>query len=82
MIVLCFSSVDPSSYCELESVIWPDLNQRFPGVPLILVATKCDARADEKDVGEEGIWQIDTGDSPPKSKLHFVKLFKMHPLVI
>ena len=44
IIVLCYSAIEPESFSQAKSVIWPDLNQRFPGVPVVLVATKCDAR--------------------------------------
>ena len=55
MIVLCYSSIDTNSFHEAETVIWPELNERYPDVPIILVATKCDARPDEE------LWSMDEG---------------------
>ena len=57
MIVLCYSSIDTNSFHEAETVIWPELNERYPDVPIILVATKCDARPDEE------LWSMDEGKS-------------------
>lgn len=82
--MLCYSSVDFNSLTELETVIWPDLSEKFPDVPVILVATKCDARdvssANEDD--HEEIWQIeeDSSDhssmkSMPLSQLNFNLVF-------
>ena len=53
---------------ELETQIWPEISEKFPYVPIILVATKCDARGVED---EEEFWQIE-GDSPNKSEHRFV----------
>ena len=57
VIVLCYSSIDTDSFHEAETVIWPDLNERYPDIPIILVATKCDARPDEE------LWSMDEGKS-------------------
>ena len=63
VIVLCFSAVDSSSIQELETEIWPEITQKFDNVPIILVATKCDARQED----EEQFWPID-GNLLHKSK--------------
>ena len=55
MIVLCYSSIDTNSLNEVETVIWPELNERYPNIPIILVATKCDARPDEE------LWSMEEG---------------------
>ena len=54
-------------FSEAEAVIWPDLNHRFPGVPIILVATKCDLRYEE----DEQLWQIDEDSASSKSKFEY-----------
>ena len=43
IIVLCYSATDLTSFNEVETIIWPELRDKFPYVPIILVATKCDA---------------------------------------
>ena len=77
IIVLCYSTIEAESFTEAKTVIWPDLNQRFPGVPVILVATKCDARFDNTAETElEQLWQIDEDSaSSTKSKTYFFTLF-------
>ena len=55
VIVLCYSSIDTNSLNEVETVIWPELNERYPNIPIILVATKCDARPDEE------LWSMEEG---------------------
>jgi len=67
VIVLCYSSIDTDSFQEAETVIWPDLNERYPDTPIILVATKCDARPDEE------IWSMDE-DSASKNINHHTTL--------
>ena len=66
IIVLCYSATDLTSFNEVETIIWPELRDKFPYVPIILVATKCDAR--EKDPAIEEFWHMDSGDSPNKSE--------------
>ncbi len=45
VIVLAFSSMDVDSFVECEKEIWPELCERFPLTPpIILVATKCDLK--------------------------------------
>ena len=66
VIVLCYSATDLTSFNEVETIIWPELRDKFPYVPIILVATKCDAR--EKDPAIEEFWHMDSGDSPNKSE--------------
>ena len=70
IIVLCYSTIEAESFTEAKTLIWPDLNQRYPGVPVILVATKCDARFDNTAETElEQLWQIDEDSaSSTKSK--------------
>ena len=68
VIVLCYSSVDVNSLIEVETLIWPDLRKKFPGVPIILVATKCDARDTVNHyLDNDVIWHLE-GDS---SKFYF-----------
>ncbi len=54
MVVLCFSSVSLDSFVEAETVLWPEISERYPMAPVILVATKCDLkeRAVGADLGE------------------------------
>ena len=47
MILLCFSCDSLDSLVEAETVITPELLERYPGVPIVLVATKCDLKAVE-----------------------------------
>ena len=46
VIVVCYSSIDPTSFMEVGKEIIPELNKRFPNVPRILVATKNDLKSD------------------------------------
>ena len=46
VIVVCYSSVDPTSFMEVGKEIIPELNKRFPNVPRILAATKDDLKSD------------------------------------
>ncbi len=54
VVVLCFSSVSLDSFVEAETVLWPEISERYPMAPVILVATKCDLkeRAVGADLGE------------------------------
>lgn len=47
VILLCYSIVDMDSFVEAENVIYPELTERYPFVPVILVATKCDLKERE-----------------------------------
>lgn len=44
VIVLSYSVVDLSSFLEAETTIWPELSEKFPNTPVILVANKCDIK--------------------------------------
>ena len=66
VIVLWYFATDLTSFNKVETIIWPELWDKFPYVPIILVATKCDAR--EKDPAIEEFWHMDSGDSPNKSE--------------
>ena len=44
VIVICYSPTDTTSFIEVGTEIVPELNQRFPNVPRILVATKEDLK--------------------------------------
>ena len=44
VILMTFSSVDMDSFVECETEIWPEVADRFPLVPVILVALKCDLK--------------------------------------
>ncbi len=37
------------SFVDAETVIFSELTERYPDVPLILCATKCDVDGDEED---------------------------------
>ena len=80
IIVLCYSTIEAESFTEAKTVIWPDLNQRFPGVPVILVATKCDARFDTEEL--EQLWQIDedSASSSKSKKLTFSHFLSYHKI--
>ncbi len=68
IIVLCYSSVDIHSIKQIEAEIWPELAEKYPGIPVILVATKCDAREDTDQYNTEEFWQIDEDSAASKSK--------------
>ena len=57
MILLCFSCDSLDSLVEAETVITPELLERYPGVPIVLVATKCDLKAVEAVGGGVGAAQ-------------------------
>lgn len=48
--LVCFSVVNPSSYHNVKSKWWPELQQHAPETPIILVGTKLDLREDPATV--------------------------------
>ena len=70
VIVICYSSIDTNSFEQVESVIWPELNERYSNTPIILVATKCDARPDEE------IWSMDEGKKAKSKSFCSMELYK------
>ena len=68
VIVLCFTTGDLASMTEAEKVIWPELKERYPSVPIVLVGTKCDARPEE-DLDEVEFWSMDEGSPPASGKI-------------
>ncbi|KAL9650049.1 hypothetical protein ABK040_003167 [Willaertia magna] len=42
--LICFSSVDETSYSNIKTKWYPEVNHHTSGVPIILVATKVDLR--------------------------------------
>uniref|UniRef100_A0A6B2LMS8 Uncharacterized protein n=1 Tax=Arcella intermedia TaxID=1963864 RepID=A0A6B2LMS8_9EUKA len=46
VLIVCFSVVDPTSYETLHGRFSPELNTHCPSVPILLVGTKCDLKAD------------------------------------
>ena len=48
VIVICYSVVDPTSFLAVGNEIISELNERFPNVPRILVATKDDLKEKQK----------------------------------
>ena len=71
VIVLCYSSIDTNSFEHVESVIWPELNERYSNTPIILVATKCDARPDEE------IWSMDEGKKAKSKSFRIMELYTL-----
>ena len=57
VIVICYSVVDPTSFLSVGNEIISELNERFPNVPRILVATKDDLKesnaSNARSVGAE-----------------------------
>ena len=57
VIVICYSVVDPTSFLAVGNEIISELNERFPNVPRILVATKDDLKesnmSNARSVGAE-----------------------------
>lgn len=53
-IMLCFSVDSPDSLENVESKWVGEIAENCPGVKLVLVALKCDLRAEGKDEEEEG----------------------------
>jgi len=48
--ITAFSVVSPASYENVKSKWFPELQHHAPGVPIVLVGTKCDLRNDESIV--------------------------------
>jgi len=44
--LICFSIISPSSFDNVKSKWWPEIQHHCPGVPIILVGTKSDLRND------------------------------------
>jgi len=53
VIMLCFARGDVDTFVEAETVIFPELTERYPHVPVILCATKCDDENNGDEGGEE-----------------------------
>jgi len=49
--LVCFSVVSPTSYENVKTKWWPEIQRHAPGVPCILVGTKEDLRYNEEVVG-------------------------------
>jgi len=45
--LVAFSIISPDSFDNVKSKWWPEISHHAPGVPIILVATKCDLRGDQ-----------------------------------
>eukprot|EP01027_Heterolobosea_sp_BB2_P022379 GEZU01032944.1.p1 GENE.GEZU01032944.1~~GEZU01032944.1.p1 ORF type:complete len:195 (-),score=77.78 GEZU01032944.1:31-615(-) len=59
--LVCFSVVNPSSFHNVKSKWYPELQQHAPDVPMILVGTKLDLRENEemiKRLSEKGLSPI------------------------
>lgn len=50
--LLCFSILSSTSFANVKSQWLPELAQHAPGVPVVLVGTKVDARADENRLAQ------------------------------
>ncbi|KAK2152047.1 hypothetical protein LSH36_341g04008 [Paralvinella palmiformis] len=48
--LLCFSVVNPTSFHNVREKWVPELRKKFPKVPMILVGTLCDLRADVREL--------------------------------
>jgi len=48
--VIAFSIIASNSFENVKSKWWPELQHHCPGVPLVLIGTKCDLRDDESMV--------------------------------
>ena len=44
LFIICFSVVSPHSFENVQSKWYPELQKNCPGVPILLVGTKCDLR--------------------------------------
>ena len=55
---------------RLPHRVYPELKETFPGIPMLLVATKCDARDNEDDA----ICQFEGDSSKFERKSHFLQL--------
>lgn len=69
VLVLCYACDNPESFKAAEGWISAELKERFPGVPIILVATKSDLARDQQDQtcsksDEVGNEDVGLGESP------------------
>ena len=46
--LICFSIISPSSFDNVKSKWWPEIQHHAPNVPLVLVGTKSDLRDDQE----------------------------------
>jgi len=46
--LICFSIISPSSFDNVKSKWWPEIQHHAPNVPLVLVGTKSDLRDDHE----------------------------------
>lgn len=67
VIVICYSITESTSFIEVGTEIIPELNERFPNVPRILVATKEDLK---DSITTEMSTESSLSDLNIQSKLH------------
>jgi GTPase SAR1 family protein len=46
--ILCYSVDNPDSFTNIENEIWTEVKERFPDIPIILVANKSDLIREEE----------------------------------
>lgn len=76
--LICYAITSPTSFDNVSSKWHPEINHHAPGVPIILVGTKCDLRDDEETVSKlnkKGMAPITSDQGLAKSQ--FIKA-KMH----
>mmetsp|Transcript_11654 Transcript_11654/g.23202 ORF Transcript_11654/g.23202 Transcript_11654/m.23202 type:complete len:194 (-) Transcript_11654:160-741(-) len=52
--LICFSIISLSSFDNVKSKWWPEIQHHAPGVPFILVGTKLDLRSDPETIRKLG----------------------------
>lgn len=69
--IIAFSIIAPNSFENAKTKWWPELQHHAPGVPIILVGTKCDLLHDDsmvKKLATRGISMITTGEAELRAK--------------
>eukprot|EP01089_Gocevia_fonbrunei_P013816 TRINITY_DN362_c0_g2_i1.p1 TRINITY_DN362_c0_g2~~TRINITY_DN362_c0_g2_i1.p1 ORF type:complete len:196 (+),score=53.36 TRINITY_DN362_c0_g2_i1:88-675(+) len=78
--LICFSVVNPTSYENVTSKWYPEVQHFCPNIPIILVGTKYDLRSDEKTIsklkeGGQSAISLEQGEDLAK-KLKAVKFIE------
>jgi Ras-related C3 botulinum toxin substrate 1 len=69
--LICFSIISPSSFDNVKSKWWPEIQHHAPDVPIILVGTKSDMRADssvQQQLAAKGLRMVSVEEAQQRAR--------------